>query len=362
MARQKIVRERHSTPFPAFDEQATLGNAHAEPMNPLSRFKGLIKRLSEAYGPSGSEEPVRELVRDEIREFVDQVRVDALGNLIAQRRGNGNQRKRIMLAAHLDEIGIMVTYIDARGFARIGSSRGVKPSSLVGARVKFENGLIGVIAREDHDGGSKTLEMSSLFLDTGGSNVQVGEVACLDRVFVDGEATLMGKALNNRVGCAILIQTLRELKKSPHDISCVFTVQQNVGARGAGAAAFAIQPDMAFVIDAAGAADIPGADPNGLSLGKGPAIKFQDEGTLTSASARQVLMNAAREAHVPYQLDVTPRLHGDSGAIQAAREGVPTGALGLPMRYVGTASEMMDSNDAENAVKLLGALLTRPIG
>lgn len=358
MARQNSARERQAAHFPAFDAAAP-----AEPGSALAPFQSLVKRLSEAYGPSGSEEGVREMVRQEIKGFVDQVRVDALGNLTAQRRGTGSHRQKIMLSAHLDEIGVMVTFIDSRGFARFGTLGPVKPLTLLGAPVQFANGTLGVIGREEKNASRNELDMDSLFIDLGVSAVEppavrVGDSAGFVREFFDTSDCMVGKALNDRVGCAILIETLRQLKKSPYDLSFVFTIQQKIGGRGAGAAAFSLQPDVAFVIDAAAASDIPGAQANGITLGKGPAIKFQDEGALTTSSARQMLLNAAREARVPYQLDVTPRAGGDSLPIQAAREGVPTAALAVPMRYLNTPSEMVRHDDIQDAIKLLGNLLS----
>lgn len=358
MARQPLPRERNVAHFPAFEADEPI-----EPISTLSPFSGLVKRLSEAYGPSGSEQLVRDLVRDEIKKFSDQVRVDALGNLIAQRRGIGNRRKKIMLSAHLDEIGVMVTFIDTRGFARFSTLGPVKPLTLLGARVRFEDGTIGIIGRQEHNASRTEIDPDTLYIDVGApaenSPIHIGDAASFVGEFHEAGNTLIGKALNNRLGCAVLIETLRQLKKSPHDLFFVFTVQRQVGARGAGAAAFAIQPDFAFVLDTAAAVDVPGAPPHGLALGKGPAIKFQDEGALTSAVARQMLINLARELHLPYQPDVTPRTVGDSLPIQATGEGVPTGALALPLRNLNTTSELAQLSDAENTVKLLLGIATK---
>lgn len=358
MAKQPIPRERNAAHFPAFESEGP-----TEPVGTLSPFSGMVKRLSEAYGPSGSEHVVRDLVRDEIKGFVDQVRVDALGNLIAQRRGTGNRRKKIMLSAHLDEIGVMVTFIDSRGFARFSTLGAVKPLTLLGARVRFEDGTIGIIGRQEHHASNTEIDPSNLYIDVGASAehspIRIGDSAAFVGDFRETGGTLIGKALNDRLGCAVLIDVLRQLKKSPHDLSFVFTVQRQVGARGAGAAAFAIQPDFAFVLDTAAAGDTPGAAPHGLALGKGPAIKFQDEGALTSASARQMLINLAREQRLPYQPDVNPRTAGDSLPIQAVREGVPTGALAIPLRNPGTTSELAQLADAETTIKLLLALATK---
>lgn len=359
MARQPLTRERNAAHFPAFETQAP-----SEPASALAPFTSLVKRLSEAYGPSGSEHVVRELVRDETKNFVDQVRVDAFGNLIAQRRGTGNHRQKILVSAHLDEIGVMVTFMDGRGYARFAALGAVKPLALLGTRMRFENGTIGVVGREESHASQTEIDSDALFLDSGASTpekapLHVGDSACFDREFFETGDYLIGKALNDRLGCAILIETLRQLKKSPHDLFFVFTVQHQVGARGAGAAAFSIQPDLAFVLDAANALDVPGGIANGLGLGKGPAIKFQDEGALTTGSTRQLIINTARELRIPHQLDVTPRAAGDTLPIQASRDGVPTAALAIPMRYLNTTSEMAHQQDAQNTIKLLTGLLTK---
>lgn len=361
MARQTNTRERTSTHFPAFEAEAPVESAVS-----LAPFQALLERLSDCYGPSGSEERIRDLVRDEIKSLVDQVRVDAFGNLIAHRRGTGSHRKKIMLAAHLDELGVMVTFIDGRGFCRFGALGHVKPLTLLGARVQFENGAVGVIGREENRAAANEIDMDTLFMDLGmpaseTSTVRVGDSACFAREFTEAGDFLIGKALDGRAGCAVLIETLRQLRKSPHDLFVAFTVQHQVGARGAGAAAYAIQPDAAFVIDTASAHDTPGSTAGGIALGNGPAIKFQDQGALTSSSTRQMLLETARHVRIPIQLDVKPRSDGDTMPIQAAHQGVPTAALALPIRYHNTASEMIHTADADNAVKLLLALLTKPI-
>lgn len=362
MPRQAKSRSSPVSHFPSFEQPATIVKS-PEPVEGWSPLKGLIKRLSEAYGPVGAEERVRDLVRDEIKSHVDEVRVDAMGNLIARRRGNGSGRTRVMLAAHLDEIGVMITHIDSRGFCRFGSLGDVKPLTLLGQRCQFADGTIGVFGREEREASRDEIEYDKMFIDVSaaGGAVAVGSAATLDRECIIAGQYLVGKALDDRLGCAILIETARQLK-SPHDVSFVFTVQEEVGARGAHVSAFGIQPEIAFAVDVTHAGDVPGADPLSIALGKGPAIKVKDAGMLTSASARQLLISAARESHLPYQMEVMPKLTTDGTTIQAARDGVPTGVLSIPMRYMHTPSEMVHSNDVEHAIQLLLALLTKPLG
>ncbi|MBI4670298.1 MAG: M20/M25/M40 family metallo-hydrolase [Chloroflexi bacterium] len=242
----------------------------------------------------------------------------------------------------------------------------MKPLTLLGARCQFANGAVGVFGRETRGAARTEIETEKLFIDVGAAlaedaPVRVGDAACLVGAFQETGNFWSGKALASRAGCALLIETLRRLKKSPHDVYGVFTVQQQVGTRGAGAAAFAIQPDYAFIVDAAPANDLPGASTSEISLGKGPAIKFQDENMIASPAARQVLIHAAHDAHVPYQALVSTRAGGDGTIVQATREGILTGALALPTRYLHTPSEMLDPRDLENALHLLGQLLAAKV-
>lgn len=358
---RKETQRAPAAHFPTFD-LASASLSDAAPSAALTPFQALLKRLSAAYGPSGSEDPVRELVRAELKGLADQIRTDAFGNLIALRKGAGSGRKKIMLAAPLDEIGVMVTFIDARGFARFDLLGAVNPLTLLGARAQFENGVIGILGRETRGAQRTEIETDALFLDLGAAAadalpVQVGAAACLTGEFRAADNFLYGKALGGRASCAVLLETWRRLKRVAHDVYCVFTVQSAVGARGAGAAAFALQPDVAFVVAPASAQDFPGGNSN-LALGQGPAIVIQDQDMVASAAARQILLQTARRAALPYQIQARATHGGDGAPIQAAREGIVTGALGLPVRYLHTPSEMAHASDIENTIELLCGVLS----
>lgn len=363
MTRKENNRPREAAHFPAFDMEAP----HSPPAahvndSGLTPQQALLKRLSETYGPSGSEENVRQVVRAEIKGLADQVRTDALGNLIALRKGNGNGRKKIMFAAPLDEIGVMVTFVDSRGFARFGMLGAVKPVALLGARCRFENGTIGTFGREPHDASRTEIQTEAMFLDVGAASatdapVQIGEAACfIGEVQANGE-TLSGKALGGRASCAVLIETLRHLKKSAHDVYFVFTAQHQVGARGAGAAAFAIQPDYAFVVQPVPAHDIPGGENPVRALGKGPVILVQDDEVIVTGTVRELVMQTARSAQIAYQLQVRAHAGGDGTPIQATGAGIVTGIIGLPTRYLNTPSEKIDLRDVTSTQELLANLL-----
>ncbi len=350
----------HPNHFPAFDR-------NSESTFPTDPLKGLIKRLSQAFGPAGSEEAVRTLIRDECRPLADEVRVDGMGNLIIRKRGaGGGTRRKLMLAAHMDEVGLMVTHVDEKGFARFAALGPLRHLSLLGQRCLFANGTIGVIGREEKRAKPNELEPDRFYIDTGATgdktaNVAVGDSAVLLGAFVDSGTRLIGKAFDDRLGCAVLIDTLRQIKKSPNDLYFVFTVQQQVGARGATTSTFGIQPDFALVVDVTAAGDTPEAETNSIALGKGPAVKVKDPGILVSPLVRDALVEAAREARSPYQFEVAAAGTTDAGALQITREGVHAGALSIPLRYMHTPAEMAEMSDVQNAIKLLLAVLARPM-
>ena len=330
-------------------------------------MKELIKKLTETYGPSGHEERIREVIRAEIEGLADDIRVDALGNLIALKRGKG-QGIKVMLAAHMDEIGIIVTHVDEKGFLRFAPVGGVRPLTLLGGRAVFADGTVGTFGMEkrEPEEAKKIPTFDKLYLDVGAKDkesvpVKVGDVACFQRPFVAQGDRLIAKAFDDRIGCAVLIQVMRDLKETPHDVYFVFSVQEEVGLRGATTSTYGIQPDLGISVDVTRTGDTPEAHPMAVSLGAGPAIKVKDGRMLAHPAVKDLLVRTAEELGIPYQLEVLERGTTDAAAIQISREGVPAGCLSIPCRYVHTPSEMVDYNDVANAVKLLVAVLSKPI-
>ncbi|MCR4408042.1 MAG: M42 family metallopeptidase [Anaerolineae bacterium] len=330
-------------------------------------MKELIKKLVETYGPSGNEDKIRQVIQEEIAGLADEVRTDALGNLIARKRGQ-NGGKRVMLAAHMDEIGVIVTHVDEKGFLRFGAVGGVWPHTLLGGRVVFANGTVGVIGTEkvEDEERNKVIPLEKLFIDVGAVDktsvpVQIGDVAGFSRPFADMGKRLVAKAFDDRIGCAVLIQTMRDLKKTPHDVYFVFSVQEEVGLRGAMTSAYGIEPEMGLSVDVTLTGDTPEAQTMAVELGKGPAIKVKDGRMLAHPGVKRLLVETAEAIGIPYQLEVLERGTTDATAIQVSREGVPAGCVSIPCRYVHTPSEMVDYDDVTNAVKLLVAMLEKPI-
>jgi endoglucanase len=328
--------------------------------------KDLIQKLTEAYGPSGYEHHIRQLIREEVRGFADEIRTNALGSLIVLKRGSGKGRK-VMLAAHMDEIGVMVTHIDEKGFCRFAPIGGVFPLTLLGGRVVFGNGTVGVIGMEEkHSERGKTPPLDQFFIDVGAKDkascpAHVGDAAGFHRPFKDLGDRLVAKTMDDRIGCAVLIETLRKLRRCAHDVYFVFTVQEEMTLAGAGTSAYGLNPDMALAVDVTDTGDMPEANHMAVSLGEGPAIKVQDSGMVAHAGVKELMVRRAKEARLPYQLEVLTGGTTDAMAIQMVREGIPTGCLSIPCRYIHSPSEMVDYGDVQNSVKLLLAILAKPI-
>ncbi|MBN1146972.1 MAG: M20/M25/M40 family metallo-hydrolase [Anaerolineales bacterium] len=328
-------------------------------------MKSLIRKLVEIPGPPGYESRVREVVRSEIEPFVDALRVDGLGNLIARKGEVSAGGMRIMLAAPLDEAGLIAAHIDERGFVRFLPVGALRPEACTGGRARFLSGASGVIGMERPN---KAPAFEQMFIDMGVARrqdcpIQVGEVAVLEQTFMELGNRLVSRALDNRIGVAVLIEALRQMeqqgKSSPYEISLVFSVQAQVGERGAAAAAFGVHPDLGLAINVTECTDTPKGLKN-VSLGKGPAIRVRDQTMLSDPRLVQWMLETAEQAGLPYQLEIQEHSSSDARAMQFSRSGVPVGCLSIPCRYTHSPSEMVDYNDVQNAVRLLVALLGHP--
>lgn len=331
-------------------------------------MKKLLKQLTETFGPSGYEDHVRQLVQAEVQPLADEIKVDALGNLIARKKPSkpSSNTKKIMIAAHMDEIGLMVSHIDEKGFVRFSPIGGVFGKYVHGGRVRFLNGVQGVIGYDRFDKSGETPSLDKVFIDVGATSkkdcpVKVGDVAAFDRPFAEMGNRLVAKSMDDRVGVLAAIETLRALKTTPHDVYFVFTTQEEVGVRGAATSAYGVDPDLGIALDVTSAADTPEAAKMEMALGKGPCIKIKDSGALSDPRVIQWMIRTAEKNKIPYQREVLLFGGTDARAIQSTRSGVPAGCLSIPTRYVHSPSEMVDYTDVQNSVKLLTALLRAPI-
>ncbi|MEW6649460.1 MAG: M42 family metallopeptidase [Chloroflexota bacterium] len=329
-------------------------------------MKALIQKLVETCAPSGYEAAIRDLVYGEVKDLVDDIRVDALGNLIARKGRSGGQGKRIMLAAHLDEIGLIATHVDENGFVRFTTLGGVRPHTLYGGRVRFINGAAGVIGSERLENMERVHSFEKMFIDVGATSaedcpVRVGDVAAFERPFLEMGKRLVAKSMDDRIAVAVLIEVLRRLQSSPHELYFVFTTQEEVGVRGAGTAAFGIDPQLGIAVDVTGCGDTPKGIKMEVGLGKGPAIKVKDSGMIADPRVVRWMANAAEKAGIPHQFEILEGGSTDARAIQLTRAGVLAGCLSIPCRYIHTPSEMVDTDDVQYAVALLLELLAAPI-
>lgn len=334
-------------------------------------MKQLLQKLTEAFGPSGFEQEIRDAIRSEVRGLADDVKVDTLGNLIVHKRPSAKQRgdkggRKVMVAAHMDEIGLMVSHVDEKGFARFAGVGGVYPRNLPGGRVRFVDGTRGVIGLEPTEKPSDVPALDKMFIDVGAASaadcpVKIGDVAAFERPFLDLGERVVAKSMDDRIGCAIAIEALRKLEQTPNDLYVVFTTQEEVGTRGAQTSAYGIEPEVGFSVDVTGWGDTPGMRDFDIALGAGPGIKIRDGGMLSDPRVVQWMIKHAEKARIPFQREVLLGGTTDARAMQLVRAGTPVGCVSIPCRYVHSPSEMVDMRDVENAVKLILALLRSPV-
>jgi endoglucanase len=331
----------------------------------------LLAALCGVPGVSGREEAVRALVRKELEGLVDEVSVDTMGNLVAVRRGDGGPR--VMLASHLDEVGFLVRHVDEHGFVRVHPVGGIFPKFLPAQRVRIQTedgGSLAGVLTEPSDLGmpneeAKVPKVEDFYVDLG---LPAGEVrrrvAPGDQVTMDRELERVGdrvvaKALDDRVGLFVLIETLRRLPRGRAEILAVGTAQEEVGTRGSAIAAHRLRADVGVAVDTTMARDLPGvADDRVVTrVGAGVSIKVMDKYQLTNAKLLGFVRDLARERAIPHQLEVGLPGGTDAGAMEQAGDGVPSIALSIPTRYPHTASELCDLGDVAATMDLLRAFL-----
>ncbi len=324
----------------------------------------LIRKLVETYGPSGREDQIRQVVRAEIEDKVDQISVSPLGSLHAIVNPGGGTK--VMIAAHLDEIGVIVSHVDQNGFARFHPIGGVFQHTLVGHRVRFANGIRGVIGVDAAVDRSKAPKLSQAFIDFGASSradcpVQVGDIGGFDRQFTAMNGRYVAKSMDDRIGVAVAIETLKRIRRTPNELQFAFTTQEEVGLRGARTSAYGLDPDLGIALDVTRTGDTPLGLKMAVELGGGPAIKVRDGGSLSDPRIVQLMVDRAESAGIPYQMEVLEAGTTDATSIQLVHAGVPVGAISIPCRYIHTPSEMVDAEDVEHVVKLLVEILSHKV-
>lgn len=333
----------------------------------------LIKRLCEAPGIPGREDQIREIVVNELRPLVDELEVDALGNVIATKKGKGGPR--VMLAAHLDEIGFMVRYIDDNGFVRLQNVGGFDARVLASQRVLVHTrsgqvlrGALQPAAKPIHvlqPDEVKPFKITDFYVDLGMSAaevrdlVDIGDMVTMDRTLEQVGNTVLSKSLDDRVSVYIMIEALRAVGEHDAEIVAVATTQEEIGLRGAATAAYGVDPDVGVALDVTIAGDIPGFEPHEqvTKLGEGVALKVYDSSHIPNYKLVQHFRDVAERHGIKYQLEVLARGGTDAGAMQRTRAGVPVITLSTPTRYLHTVNEMAHVDDIEGAVNLLARYL-----
>lgn len=324
----------------------------------------LIRELVETYGPSGREDGLRELVRSMVADQVDQISVSPMGSLHAIVNPGGGTK--VMIAAHLDEIGVVISHIDQDGFARFQPVGGVFLNTVVGHRVRFAGGVQGVIGTEASVNSKTAPALSEAFIDFGARTqeecpVGVGDIGGFDRKFVALNGRYVAKSMDDRIGVAVAIEAIRRLRGTPNELQFAFTTQEELGLRGAQTSAFGLDPEVGIALDVTRTGDTPQGLKMAVRLGDGPAIKVRDGRMLSDPRVVDLMVKRAEADRIPFQMEVLAAGSTDAAAIQLVRAGVPAGAISIPCRYVHSPSEMVDAQDVENTVKLLVAIVSREL-
>lgn len=333
----------------------------------------LQQKLVAAALPSGFEHNVAKVIMDIVKPLCDEVTTDALGNVIAHKKGPG---KKIMIPAHMDTIGFMATYIDEKGFVRVSSIGGVSATNAIGTPIRFENGVEGLVyveGKAEHASAARNaLSINSLFIDIGAKSreeaeklVKLGDVAVYNTVpkLINGNH-IVSPYCDDLICCVAVIQAMEQLKgkKCDNDLYFVFSTQEEVGLRGAITAAYHIDPDMGIALDVTGTGDIPEVSvPMVVSVGAGPTIKIKDASLICNPQVVEHLRKAAKKAKIAYQNEILLAGGTDSAAMQKTRGGVVSGCISIPCRYIHSPVEMVAVSDVENAAKLLVAAVSEKV-
>ena len=337
----------------------------------------LLKALSEMHGAPGREEHVRSFIASQVEAHVDEMRTDAMGNLICIKRSGKADAKRVMLACHMDEIAFYVRMVDDDGFLRVQQLGGFDTRNLFARRVRIETRDGSEIIGNLNPGGrpvhiatpedrKKVPEIKEFFVDTGlpaadlKKRVRPGDPVTLIQEFTELGDLVSGKCLDNRVACWLGVRVLEQVTKPAEDLYVVFTVQEEIGLRGAITSSYEVEPHIGIAIDVTLAVDTPGVpdEEQITKLGGGAAIKVLDAASISDKGLVDAFIEVAEKNDIPHQFEVLPLGGTDAGALQRARSGCRVITLSVPTRYVHTVTETVHKNDLESTLKLLTAYLS----
>ncbi len=319
----------------------------------------LIEKLANVYGATGREGRVADTIRELVKDSVDSVETDVMGNLICIKNGKAGGR-RVMLSAHMDHIGFIVVAAEKEGFLRVMPVGGVPVDQAAKRHVYFENGVHGVMSAQPLKEGEK-LAAKHLYIDIGADSaeealgmVSIGDIAVwTNDCHRLGAHRVASPAMDDRCACALLVKLLQTVKKPKDTLVAVFSTQEEVGCRGARTASYALDPDVGIALDVTANGDTPETKFPAVMLGKGAAIKIMDRGSISNPDVVKGLLKAGEDAGVPTQREVLPFGGTDASAMQFAKGGVPVGTVSIPCRNVHSVCEIIDLRDMDAALKLL---------
>lgn len=315
----------------------------------------LMNELSDIFSPSGREKNIRDFITNEIKDYVDEVKTDALGNLIAHKKGTG---KKIMFSAHMDQIGLLITDIDEKGFLRFCSVGGINPYKMLDQRVIFNNKIQGVVCVEKVEDYGK-LKLNNLYIDImvpskeeAEKLVNIGDMCVSKTNYYENDGYVLCNALDDRIGCYVLIEALKQNINTNNDLYFVFSVQEEVGCRGAKTAGYAIDPDLCIALDVTATGDTLNGTKMAVKLDNGAAIKLRDNSILVSEEVKDLLTNLAKDNNIKYQYEILEFGGTDSGAVHLTKSGVPSGVISIPSRNIHSGNEIVSKLDVNECIKL----------
>lgn len=329
----------------------------------------MLETLCGLWGVSGYEKLVSDYIISQVKDYADEIVRDAIGNLIVLKKGNGEHRKKIMTAAHMDEIGLCVVKITNEGFLKVKQMGGVSAHCSFMNRVIFRNGTIGTVGAYDRPENFKSGEVEKLYIDIGASSkeeaekyVQVGDCCMFEGQYQKlAGRNVMSKAFDDRCACFIQIEALRKMGTPYHDVYFVFTVQEEVGLFGSTTSAERIKPDLGIAVDITGSFDVPGDEHGNAVLGGGAAIAISNTCVTCDEELVHALIECAKQNEIKYQLDVLTKGGTDAGAINKSNQGVKALGISVPTRYGHSPNSIINLDDLQACIDLLAIYAAQPL-
>ncbi|MCD6322627.1 MAG: M20/M25/M40 family metallo-hydrolase [Clostridiales bacterium] len=320
----------------------------------------MLRKLTQTFGVSGRESAINEVITEFVKDYADKITTDGIDNLIVYKRGNGSNKKNIMVSMHKDEIGFMVMSIDSDGYIKVRNIGGINVATTVMNRIQFRNGTMGIVGFSK---GLGKLEggVLDMYVDIGAKSkedaekkVKVGDVACYTGDIVKlRNKRVASKAMDNRIGCYIGIKALMQIETPYHDMYFVFSSQEELGLRGATVASRIIKPDIGIAVDITGSYDTPESKDGNMKLGEGAAIKVMDRSVICDETVINTMVDISKKNKIKYQMDILPSGGTDAGAMNISNHGVRSGGISIPTRNGHGPNGMVDMKDVDACIKLL---------